>query len=170
MISKDIPIIEYNEDSFIEDFENVMEKILGSSAHRNDIDRPYDGQSHTSHGTRGMEFVNGLTMRDIRDCLVKAMLVSGSEDGYLNKDFNKCWDYSEVKTDNDIPKPTQFLLDKIKDNKYVSTKVELGIWSEKDLYYLPWEQMDPVAICQNLTCEIEKMMGIFPNIKLENKE
>ena len=24
--------------------------------------------------------------------------------------------------------------------------------------------MDPIAISQNLTCQIEKMMGIFPNI------
>ena len=32
------------------------------------------------------------------------------------------------------------------------------------LYDLPWNDMDIIAIRQNLTCEIEKRMGIFPNV------
>lgn len=27
-----------------------------------------------------------------------------------------------------------------------------------------WAALDPVAISQNLTCEVERMMGIFPNV------
>lgn len=33
------------------------------------------------------------------------------------------------------------------------------------IYDLPWETMDPLAISQNLTCWIERYMGIFPNLK-----
>lgn len=34
----------------------------------------------------------------------------------------------------------------------------------KSLYELPWDDMDPLAVCQNMLCEIERRMGIFPNI------
>lgn len=33
-----------------------------------------------------------------------------------------------------------------------------------DLYAIDLNQLDPGAIGQNLTCEIERMMGIFPNV------
>lgn len=33
-----------------------------------------------------------------------------------------------------------------------------------DLYSIDISQLDPGAISQNLTCEIERMMGIFPNL------
>ncbi|KKM03199.1 hypothetical protein LCGC14_1776850 [marine sediment metagenome] len=33
------------------------------------------------------------------------------------------------------------------------------------LYELPWDGMDPIAVIQNTLCNIEKKMGIFPNIK-----
>jgi hypothetical protein len=29
---------------------------------------------------------------------------------------------------------------------------------------LNFDRIDPVAIAQNLSCEVEKLMGIFPNI------
>ena len=35
---------------------------------------------------------------------------------------------------------------------------------ENDLYKLDLNKLDPMAICQNLTCEVERIMGIFPNI------
>jgi hypothetical protein len=33
-----------------------------------------------------------------------------------------------------------------------------------DLFELDLNKLDPVAICQNLSCEIERIMGIFPNV------
>ena len=40
-----------------------------------------------------------------------------------------------------------------------------------DLYKLNWQDFDPGAIGQNLTCEIERMMGIFPNVpKIETTD
>ncbi len=35
---------------------------------------------------------------------------------------------------------------------------------ENDLYKLDWNELDPMAICQNLACEMERIMGIFPNV------
>lgn len=35
---------------------------------------------------------------------------------------------------------------------------------ESDLFKLNWNHIDPVAVAQNLSCEVERMMGIFPNI------
>jgi len=34
----------------------------------------------------------------------------------------------------------------------------------KSLYDLPWKDMDPIAVFQNMSCAVEKRMGIFPNV------
>lgn len=34
----------------------------------------------------------------------------------------------------------------------------------KSVYALPWDEMDPEAVAQNMCCEIERRMGVFPNI------
>lgn len=39
-----------------------------------------------------------------------------------------------------------------------------GALCENDLYSLDLNQLDPVAIAQNLSCEVEKIMGIYPNV------
>ena len=39
-----------------------------------------------------------------------------------------------------------------------------GVLCENDLFDLDFNKMDPVAIAQNLSCEIERIMGIYPNI------
>lgn len=44
-------------------------------------------------------------------------------------------------------------------------KAQNGTWEKNDLFKLDdFNLIDPVAISQNLTCRIEKMMGIFPNV------
>ena len=32
------------------------------------------------------------------------------------------------------------------------------------IHDLPWDRMDPLAVIQNATCELEKRMGIYPNV------
>lgn len=87
-------------------------------------DRPYNGQPWTDDGERGKTEVRGLTMRDVRDCYIRACYESS---GLLREQW------------------------------------------PKSIYRLPWDDMDPMAIAQNMSCEIEKMMGIFPNVpKIEN--
>lgn len=44
--------------------------------------------------------------------------------------------------------------DKVKDNTL----------TYNDVYEIDFDGIDPLAVVQNLGCEIEKMMGIFPNL------
>lgn len=88
--------------------------------------RPYTGQLHTATGERGKQLVEGLTIRDIYDCIVKAFLdASGNET----------------------------LFEKGRDGEY----------DENDVYKVP-EDIDPIAVVQNACCNIERLMGIFPNV------
>ncbi len=47
----------------------------------------------------------------------------------------------------------------------VYSKVEKGTWRYQDVYKIRLEEIDPIAVQQNMNCEIERMMGIFPNLK-----
>lgn len=38
------------------------------------------------------------------------------------------------------------------------------------LYDLPWQEMDPIAVFQNMSCEIERAMGIYPNVPVLGHE
>ena len=98
--------------------------------------RPYSGQAHTYYGERGKQLIEGLTMRDIQDCFVRAVLLTSN---HLISDGL----YDEAK------KGEQALLD------------------SSDLYGFDLNETDPNAIGQNLSCEIERMMGIFPNLPNE---
>lgn len=99
-------------------------------------DRPYKGQPHTDDGIRGQTLVEGLTMRDIRDCLLRAIFLSTGAEGFPAARTL----YGEA------------------------DKGEEGMISLNDLYGWDLDKLDPVAVMQNLGCEIERMMGIFPNV------
>lgn len=43
-------------------------------------------------------------------------------------------------------------------------RAETNTWIEDDLYKIPFEKIDPLAMWQNMACEMEKMMGIYPNV------
>ena len=64
-------------DNFINKLEFAFFDIQGSSGYSLERKRPYDGQPHTDSGQRGKTEVKGLTMRDIKDCMVKAFLDCG---------------------------------------------------------------------------------------------
>lgn len=40
-----------------------------------------------------------------------------------------------------------------------------GTLNYNDLFTFNMDEMDPVAFIQNLGCQVEKMMGIFPNVR-----
>lgn len=132
----------------IVNIENIGEAIR--SIHETDEmdpNRPYNGQSHTHHGVRGQAEVKGLTMRDIRDCFIRAFIISHSY--YV---------YDEIKRECTLirQEPNATLIDEA--NKGIHAKI-----NDNDIYNLVGD-IDPIAVSQNLTCEIEKMMGIFPNL------
>lgn len=158
-MTKEIPMLDASDEDFKENLEFQIWSTGGSSDYRNDRERPYNGQPWTDEGERGKTEVKGLTMRDLRDCLIKAMLSASPSDRYLNEDWSRCWDYSGGEQ-----KPTQFLLDNQNEPDFISVKAELGTWRTQDVYKINFEKVDPLAIAQNLTCEVERMMGIFPNI------
>lgn len=152
----------------LEDTPNSLDEVLTlvSDGKSNicDMNRPYLGQSHTGSGTRGKQVVYGLTMRDIRDCFFKAIVYSCPTPNTMER-IKKCWDYSNCIHEADKPKPTQYLLDNL--DKYPLDKMELGILTIDDVYKAMEDckgDYDVVAVSQNLTCEIEKAMGIFPNV------
>lgn len=49
-----------------------------------------------------------------------------------------------------------------------ATKGPDAVLCENDLFGFNLDKLDPIAIMQNLSCEVERIMGIYPNIpKLE---
>jgi hypothetical protein len=50
-------------------------------------------------------------------------------------------------------------------------RAEDGTLNYNDLYELDLGEMDPLAVVQNVCCEVEKVMGIYPNVpKLHSQE
>lgn len=113
----DIPIIGNMDEDTPEEIQEAIAKFMDPGDQRELFrNRAYKGQTHTTSGLRGKTEVKGITMRDIRDCYIKALYES-----------------------SDKPWP-------------------------RTIYGLDFNAMDPMAVAQNLTVNIEKMMGIYPNI------
>ena len=115
-----------------------IEHDLGFNDHNMRRDRPYNGQLHTVDGARGSTEIKGITFRDLRDCFIRAILLStGAEhiDG-----VNMRPRYEEA------------------------CKGEDAALCSNDLYGFNLDELDPMAICQNLCVEVEKLMGIYPNV------
>lgn len=144
----DIPVIDLNTTNIAsagEVLENAMAVMEGPKFMRRD--RPYGGQPHTDLGIRGKTEVKGVTFRDIRDCFIRAY--TKSHPYYVYDEVNKC-------TTLERQEPNATLIDE-------ANKGEKAQLNGNDVYKLVGG-VDPIAVSQNLTCEIEKIMGIFPNI------
>lgn len=118
------------------DFARVWDQIehdLGFNEHNMRRDRPYNGQPHTSTGERGAMEISGVTFRDLRDCFIRAVLLS-------SHGISPAGLYDEA------------------------TKGEAATLCENDLYGWDLNRLDPMAVAQNLACEVEKLMGIYPNV------
>lgn len=116
----------------IERLWDQIEHDLGFHEHNMRRDRPYNGQSHTDTGQRGSTEIRDITFRDLRDCYIRAFMLSS---GHINK-----------------PRYDEAL------------KGENAALCENDLYGWDLNKLDPMAVLQNLACEIERLMGIFPNV------
>lgn len=151
----EFPVLDPESENFKEDLEFNLWSTQSCSDYRNDRERPYNGQPWTDDGIRGQTEVKGLTLRDIKDCFIKALLQCGASDEYLEgEEFMKCWDFSECKQDEDKPKPTQYLLDN--QDKYVSTKVDTGNWRPQDVFKLDLNKIDPLAAPKTLPVKLKK--------------
>ena len=105
-----------------------------------DRQRPYKGQPHTDAGKRGETMVEGLTFRDIRDCYVRAFIKAHPSYGDEPECMNNRPYYDEA------------------------NKGEGGALCAGDVFKMKGDT-DPLAVSQIMSCEIEKMMGIFPNVE-----
>lgn len=114
---------------------------LGWHDHNMRRDRPYNGQPHTGKGIRGATEIKGITFRDLRDCFIRA--------------FIRSHDYCEGGSITPI-QPNAALSDE-------ANKGENAALCENDVYNLKGG-IDPIAVAQNLACEVEKIMGIYPNV------
>lgn len=115
-----------------------IEDELGFNEHSMRRDRPYNGRPHTYTGERGKTEIKGVTFRDLRDCFIRAILLSTGAETISGKDMRPL--YEEA------------------------CKGENAVLCENDLYGWDWNQLDPMAVFQNFSCEVERIMGIFPNV------
>lgn len=123
----------------MDDFGKIMDgamRDLGAYDRNMRRDRPYDGQPHTDLGIRGATEVRGVTFRDLRDCFIRAAFLSSA---FLFPDDDLSF-YHEAE------------------------KGEDAALCDMDLYRMNWDKLDPMAVFQNFSCEVEKLMGIYPNV------
>lgn len=118
-----------------------IEDDLGFNDHNMRRDRPYNGQPWTDTGTRGSTEIKGVTFRDLRDAFIRAILLSTGATTIGGKDMRPLYLEAE--------------------------KGPSATLCENDLYGFDLDKLDPMAICQNLGIEIEKLMGIYPNVPKE---
>lgn len=112
--------------------EEMIDEVSGNNKYSMRRDRLYDGQPHTDTGERGQTEIKGITFRDLRDCFIRAVMLSAAH---------------------------------IQGNEYEEAlKGENARISANDLFSLNLNDIDPMAVAQNLSCEVEKIMGIFPNV------
>jgi len=163
----DAVMLDMRDKNFAEELELALNTVGGCTDYRNDMERPYDGQPHTSLGTRGKTLVEGLTMRDIKDCMVKGFLIAAGKSSFLEipiSEWDKWWVYKgRDKYDDGIYEPTPEMKERLKKNEFVGDNVKCGTWRYMDIYHIE-NDFDPMAVLDNTMCEIEKMMGIFPNV------
>jgi hypothetical protein len=131
----DMPTFEMpeNEEEFSQLWEEAQ-NVLGCNDMNMNRDRPYSGQPHTDLGVRGSHEIKGITFRDLRDCFVRAVVLS---------------------TPNAIVGGEDLVIE--------AEKGPAASICSNDLYRLE-EDIDIMALCQNLVCEVERIMGIFPNV------
>ncbi len=143
--------IDLADKDFAEKFNFMLNTDGSSSDYRNDRERPYNGQPWTDCGIRGRQGVKGLTMRDIKDCFVQAILICADIHDPEQRELSK--KVFERSNDPDMGKGTEY--------------AAKGTWRTQDVYKVDLSKVDPLAVAQNLTCFIEYYMGIFPNTDLE---
>lgn len=119
-----------------------IEHDLGFNDHSMQRNRPYNGQPHTSTGMRGSAEIKGITLRDLRDCYIRAILLSTG---------GEYWPEQEKKA-------------QMKALYEQATRGPDAVLCENDLYGFDLDRLDPMAVFQNLACEVERIMGIYPNV------
>jgi hypothetical protein len=80
-------------EKMLENVEQIITKDLSKDARR---DRPYDGQAHTDEGVRGKTLVEGLTMRDVCDCMAMGLLDASGIEPLQDAVEEGTWTYNDL--------------------------------------------------------------------------
>ncbi len=72
--------------------------------------------------------------------------------GLTMRDLGDCFIFAAFQAGNDQLTPERY------------EEVKAGKVCRNDLYKLDWNKLDPGALMQNMTCNVERMMGIYPNV------
>ena len=108
------------------------------------MNRPFDGQRHTDAGARGMvelvldDPVNDIVRRSDREYAPRAINLRDIHDAVL---IGMCWAYGVDP-------------ESLKDLNDLYSRLDFN-----------GSSFDPVAAAQNATVEIEKRLGIYPNVE-----
>lgn len=130
--------------SFMEQLFNLVSVLAGPENMLRS--RAYTGQPHTSLGDRGKLPINGLCMRDLQDCYIRAYIKAHPTLDEEGKDIE----------------PNATLYKK-------ASRGQHAMLNSNALFKLVGD-VDPLAVFQNLACEVEKMMGVFPHLPGRDKE
>ena len=110
-----------------------------------DKNRPYLEQQPKRAAIK----IEGLTRRDICDCMVLGILdcKGGFHQEYMSEKGNKfkSWESLEAA-----------------DEGYKDSYTDAERVTYNDLYRWDLDKIDPVAAIQNMACHLERRMGIFP--------
>lgn len=117
-----------------------LEANRGRAAGPKDMqrNRPYLGQNHTTNGLRGSQVVEGLTMRDLQDCMIRGYILAHS----TYKDNSRA-------------------IEQLETNASIAREAMKGPYAKlnaNDMFDLVGN-VDPLAVIQNTMCEIEKSWG-----------
>jgi hypothetical protein len=108
-------------------------------------DRPFNvNADYGESGTRNYVYLGqGITIRDLSDALVRALAASQTN---ISKDCPK--EYDDVR-------------------ERLRNEAELGedaVIPRRELMYIKTEDLCLTAVINRFECEIEKLLGIYPNI------
>ena len=115
---------------------DLANMIEGLSDHLTDPNRPFTGQPHTDGGERGKTAITGIRFRDLADCVVKAFVDAAG-----------------------------FSIEDEGERGELRRRADDGTLNYNDVYRLDLSKMGPLALQQNISCRVEKAMGIYPNVE-----
>lgn len=141
---KHVPIIDADDISD-KTLQAAIRKTHGSTAYRNDRERPYNGQPWTYNGARGAAEVRGITFRDLADCIVQGMLSCADPDIPEQRDLQR----------RVVEKHPEFM-----DTEFAAR----GDWRHDDIYDVDFSKVEPSSIVQSALTFVEHYMGIYPNL------
>ena len=139
----DVPVIDFDPD----DPEDMAKKLMTAMSDKSLVqnkERPYAGQAHTNTGKRGQQPIEGVTMRDIYDCIILGM-VGGCHDPDSDEDPFKHFGKDGLCPIEDCQRPYC---------KYLRGELE-----HDDVYALGFSGIDPIAIAQNACVSLRHRMA-----------